>query len=69
MVQLVQNPPSNEEDMGSISGPGNIPHAAELSLCALTTEPTLWDKQAATTEPVCPRAHALQLETTAMRSL
>ena len=40
---------------------GKIPHAAgQLSPCATTTEPMLWSPPAASTEPVCPRAHVQQ---------
>ena len=38
---VVENPPANAGDMGSIPGPG-IPHATEqLSPCTTTTEPAL----------------------------
>ena len=40
-----------------------IPHALEqLSLCAPVIEAVLWSPGATTTEPVCPRACALQRE-------
>ena len=48
---VVKNPLANAGDTGSIPGPWKIPHAMEqLSPCVPTTE------------PMCPRAHALQQE-------
>ena len=38
---VVQNPPANAGDIGSIPRSGKIPHASrQLSLCATATEPT-----------------------------
>ena len=53
---VVENPPSNAGDVGSLPGRGTkIPHATgQLSLCA------------ATTEPACSRAHVPQLERSPM---
>ena len=46
-----------------------IPHTTEpLSLHAATIKPVLWSLEATTTEPVYPRARALQREATAVRS-
>ena len=48
---VVKNPPANAGNTDSIPGPWKIPHDMEqLSPCIPTTE------------PICPRAHALQQE-------
>ena len=56
---VVKNPPASEGDMGSIPGQGTkTPHTKEqLSPCATTIEPVLWNLGAGTTE-----AHALEPE-------
>ena len=58
---MVKNPPANAGDMGSSTGPGKFPRAAEqLNPCATTTEPVLYSPRATTTEARAPRARAVQ---------
>ena len=51
-----KNAPASAADTGLIPGSRKIPHAMEqLSLCAITTEPALWNPEATTTEARTPR--------------
>ena len=64
---MVKNLPSNAADTGSIPGRGTkIPHATgQLSPRATTTELVHLNERSRmpqTTEPMCPGAHAPQLE-------
>ena len=62
---MVKNPPANAGDKGLIPAwSGKIPHAAEqLSPCATTTEPVLYNPCATTTEasePQLPKPACLE---------
>ena len=65
---VVENPPANAGDMGSIPGPGrsHMPRSNKarvpqlLSLCSRAREPQLLSPCAATTEARVPRARAPQ---------
>ena len=65
---VVENPPANAGDTGSIPGPGrshmprsNSARAPQLlSLCSRVREPQLLSLCATTTEARAPRARALQ---------
>ena len=65
---VVENPPANAGDTGSILGPGrsHMPQSNEahvpqlLSLSSRAREPQLLSPRAATTEARAPRAHAPQ---------
>ena len=66
---VVKNLPANARYTGSIPGSGKIPHASEqLSPCATTTQPSLYNREPQPLKPVCPGNRALQPRTTATKA-